>query len=497
MPLLADDHLRRVGDFLHLFFPLLPLRRVVLRLASRQIIFFAVDEHDHVGILFDRSGFAEVGELRALVVALLHRARQLRQRDNRHVEFLGDRLQAPGDFGNLLHPVVDSLHAGRAHQLEIVDDEQTQVMGPLQTPGAGPQLGNGERRGVVDKQGRLVQLGHRGHDLVGEFIAADLAAAKPFGTDLAGFRQQAGGELFRRHLQTEKGGDRAFAARTAVAGGGAVGHVGGQCRFAHGGTSREDQQIRRMQAAELGVQVPEAGADADQTAVALERRLDHPGGFGDRRAERPEGVFLGAFLGQVVERGFRILDLFGRLIVDAGFVGAVDDLLAERNQFTALRQIEDDLAVVFGVDDRRRRGGQAGEVLRPADLRQALVAGEMVLQGNRVGDLAAFDHQDQRFVDARMQRFGEMLGPEELGDLAGGFIVDEDRAEQFLFRFDVVRRGPILRLGGVFEVGRGNRVGVNQRIAHGGRKISRRPREGAHYRFPRRRFVGIKPGTDC
>ena len=45
-----------------------------------------VDEHDEVGVLLDGTRFAQIGQLRALVLAgaLLGRARELRERDHRH-----------------------------------------------------------------------------------------------------------------------------------------------------------------------------------------------------------------------------------------------------------------------------------------------------------------------------------------------------------------------------------------------------------------------------
>jgi hypothetical protein len=48
-----------------------------LRLLVLQVIFLAIDEQHHVGVLLDGAGFAKVGELRALVVAAFHLTREL------------------------------------------------------------------------------------------------------------------------------------------------------------------------------------------------------------------------------------------------------------------------------------------------------------------------------------------------------------------------------------------------------------------------------------
>ena len=70
------------------------------------VVLVAVDEEDEVGVLLDRAGLAEVGEDRALVLALLDGARELGERDDRHVEVAGEHLQRARDLRDLLHPVL-------------------------------------------------------------------------------------------------------------------------------------------------------------------------------------------------------------------------------------------------------------------------------------------------------------------------------------------------------------------------------------------------------
>src|SRR5262245_57182066 len=49
----------------------------------------AVQEHDHVGVLLDRAALAQVCKARTFVFAQFDAAVELRQRDNRKVQFLG------------------------------------------------------------------------------------------------------------------------------------------------------------------------------------------------------------------------------------------------------------------------------------------------------------------------------------------------------------------------------------------------------------------------
>src|SRR6185295_1753758 len=67
--LLGDDDLGLVVRLLELDLPLGIFGVVGARLLGAQVILVAIDEHYDVGVLLDRARFAEVGQLRALVLA--------------------------------------------------------------------------------------------------------------------------------------------------------------------------------------------------------------------------------------------------------------------------------------------------------------------------------------------------------------------------------------------------------------------------------------------
>ncbi len=79
MALLGDEQFRRAVDPLHVALPLLisfeNLGIVAIHrpfgFTRGNIIVFAINEHDNIGILLDRAGFAKIGQLGALVLALL------------------------------------------------------------------------------------------------------------------------------------------------------------------------------------------------------------------------------------------------------------------------------------------------------------------------------------------------------------------------------------------------------------------------------------------
>src|SRR5581483_3465831 len=75
--------------------------------------FFAKNEGDHISVLLDGAGFAQVGELRAMsaVAAAFGRAAQLRERDHGNAQLLGDRLQTARDGGDFLRAVFEAASA--------------------------------------------------------------------------------------------------------------------------------------------------------------------------------------------------------------------------------------------------------------------------------------------------------------------------------------------------------------------------------------------------
>ncbi len=136
-----------------------------------------VDERYHVGILFDRTRFAQVRHHRTLVGALLEGAIQLRQRNHRAIELLGDRFQGPRDFGNFVDAAL--LGARHLHQLQIIDHDQRQItVLALQPAGPRAQLARRQRRRIVDEQGPVFQ-GTDCRSQTGPVLLQQLTVAQP------------------------------------------------------------------------------------------------------------------------------------------------------------------------------------------------------------------------------------------------------------------------------------------------------------------------------
>ncbi|MDF2782518.1 MAG: hypothetical protein K0S96_2323 [Geminicoccaceae bacterium] len=417
-----------------------------LGLGALQVVLVAVDEHHHVGVLLDRAGFAQIRELRPLVLALLDRARELGERQDRDVELLGDRLQALGDLGDLLHPVGLGGAADRPHQLQVVDHQHRQAVAPLEPARAGPERRDRQRRGVVDEQRATREvLARLDHAL--PLVLPELAAAQVVRAQVGLGGEQAHRELLGRHLEREQA-DRVAAAGQALglrSGGPGRRGVGGdgdrERGLAHARARRQDHQVRGLQAAELVVEVDQPGRHAGDAAVLVIGRLDHGDGAGQHRRELPEAAFELALLREHEELLLGDLDLLAAALRHGRIVGLVDQLLADVDQAALEPEVVQQAAVVAGVEDRLGGAGEAREVARAVELAQRLVLVERDLEGQVVGEPALLDQPAHRLEDPAVHRLIEMLWPQELRDPVIGLVVDQDRAEQRLLGLDVVRLG--------------------------------------------------------
>src|SRR6201999_1236398 len=204
---------------------------------------------------------------------------------------------------------------------------------PLQAPGARHQLRNRQAAGFVDIERQRLQLDRAFADLL-EIQLADAAAADVAGWYAATLGENTGGELLAAHFAGEEA-DRAAIDRLGravglqfrnIGPGNVVGDVGRQRGLAHAGTAGDDDQVGRLQAAHLGVEVAQAGGDAGKLSVALERLGRHVDGNGERRRDLLDPAIISAGLGQFVQPPFRILDLVARREVDRRVIGDVDHL---------------------------------------------------------------------------------------------------------------------------------------------------------------------------
>src|SRR5512137_1220963 len=204
--------------------------------------FLAVDHHDQVSVLLNRSRFTQVRHHRLLVLALLDAAVELRERDHRHAQFLRQRLDRARDLGDLGRAVF--LVARHLHQLQVVDDDQAEaallfaVTG--ETARAGTYFRRRERAAVVDVDRRRLHLRDRAVD-AGPVFVAEVARAHVALVDATERRNHAERELLTRHFHREDR-DRLVVGDRRV-----LGDVERERRLAHRRPARDDDEIARLQ----------------------------------------------------------------------------------------------------------------------------------------------------------------------------------------------------------------------------------------------------------
>src|SRR6478735_4281943 len=307
------------------------------------VVVVAVEEADEVGVLLDCTGLAQVREDRALVGALLGRAGELRDADHRDIQLPGKNLQAAAELGHLL----DAVGAGvvASHQLEVVDDDQPEALVAaaallgVQAPGLGAQLEQAEVRGVVDPEGGGLELVAGLHDLR-PVLAGDLALAQTVARDPRLRADEAVGELHLRHLQGEEGD------RLLVLHGDVLGEVADQRRLPHGGPGRDHDQVPRLEAARLVVELAEAGGCAGDLGVPAGELLELVDLVVEDVADLAEVVGL-LLVRDLEEQSLRVLDQGPRLSI--ALRNRLLDLLGGALEAPHQRVLLDDLRVVLGA----------------------------------------------------------------------------------------------------------------------------------------------------
>ena len=300
-----------------------------------------------------------------------------------------------------------------------------------------------------------------------EVAFGDVAAADLVGGDGGLFGDDAGGELLGRHFEGKEADDAAVGrldlpvgAGPALVGPGDIeGDVGGERRLPHARAPGEDDEVGRLQAAHVAVEIGEAGRDAGKGSFALVGSRRHVDGQLQRVGEALEAAVVTAGLGDLIEAPLRLLDLLARTRIDRGVIGDVDHVLADRNEFAADGEIVDAAPVVVSVDDGGRLGRQPRQILRHADSADVVLPQES-LERDRRGELAHANHRAGDLVDAAMNLLDEMLAPEKVRHAVEGVVVDQDRAEQRLFGLEIVGRRAI---GALFRCGLSLRELLNGR----------------------------------
>ena len=199
-----------------------------------------------------------------LVGALLGATVELRDRDDRHLELLGEQLERTGELRDLLLAGLDPL--ARAHQLEVVDDDELEVVALLEPAALGPDLHQRHVGRVVDEERRLGDAGPSSRP------AGPVArrASCPCACAAAGCRASAESRrivISVRLISSEKTTAAILCLIAAERD-----DVEADGRLAHRRPGGDDDHLAGVQAVGQGVEVGEARGHAGHLAASVPRR---------------------------------------------------------------------------------------------------------------------------------------------------------------------------------------------------------------------------------
>src|SRR5699024_10792828 len=104
-------------------------------------------QHNHIGILLNRTRLTQITDRRHLVLPLLRTTIQLRQRNNGNLKLLRQQLQRTRELRYLLLTTLDTLTT--RHELQIVDDDKLEPHPLLETTTLRTNLNKRHIRTVV------------------------------------------------------------------------------------------------------------------------------------------------------------------------------------------------------------------------------------------------------------------------------------------------------------------------------------------------------------
>ena len=401
-------------------------------LGFRVIHLVAINEHDYVGVLLDRSGFPQVGVHRALVGALFEGTVELRQCDYRAVEFLGQGLQGSGDLGNLVGTVVTT-GTGDLHQLQVVDHDQTDVaVLTHQTPGPRAHLGRADTGGVIDEQFAIVEQVDR-RSQARPVIVFELAGTHLGLIDTAERGQHTHDQRFAWHLEGVHQ-HRLFAAQHGV-----FHQVHREGGLTHRRTTGDDDQVGRLQAAGFLVEIRVASGQAGDRVGGVEQGIDAVDSLGQQLVDADRATGLRPRFGDLEDLPFGFVeDFFG----SAAFrvEGAVGDLGADADQLAQRRTLADDLRIGLDVGDGRRVFCQFAKIAEAADLRRLTFLVQLLGKGHDVDRRVLIGQFGDRTEDQAVVMSIEIAVGDLIEHAFPGVVVQHQTTEYGLFGLDGMRR---------------------------------------------------------
>ena len=210
--------------------------------------------------------------------------------------------------------------------------------------------------------------------------------------------------------------------------------------LAHRGARRKDDEVARLEARGVFVDVAEARGDAGAVAVAVIELVDLLEGAFEQFVDRHE-------LARALAPADLVDDLFAAIerAVDILF-GLEADLRNHRAGVDQPAQrgfLAHDPRVI--LRRRRRRHGlhQRGEIRQPADAFEQIAPPQFLRDGDLIERLAAIVQLQERGEDRLVSDRVEVDGRDDLADRRHHLAIDEDRPDHGHLGLEILRRDPV------------------------------------------------------
>ena len=201
------------------------------------VVFGAVDEGYDIGILLDTTGFAEVRQLWAFAAPPhFYGPAELGECDDRHLQFFCQAFQGPGDRADLLFAVAALVFAPTAHELQVVNDDELDIVLQLHAPTLGSEFKDIDAGGIVYID-RCVANALYGAAQLLALVFLELTRAQVGEGDFRLHGDEALGELQGRHFQGEQGN------ALAVVHGGIFGQGEHERSLTHARSGGDDDEV--------------------------------------------------------------------------------------------------------------------------------------------------------------------------------------------------------------------------------------------------------------
>src|SRR6185312_9006359 len=302
--------------------------------------------------------------------------------------------QGTGDLADLLLAVAIFV-PGAAHQLQVVDDDETDIVLVLEPAAFGPELEDVQGRRIIDEDRRLgepvdpllVQLFH--------LMLLEAAAGDLFHEDLGFGTEDTLNQLRRAHFKAEKGyGRRLGGIERSIAG-----QVESESRFTYRRPCRQDDQIGTLPAIGYLVQRWETAGYPGDLVLLVPQVFDALDGLHQHGVDAIE-ILTQVVIGDLEELAFGVVEQVEN--IRAVLIGVADDLATDPDQLALDEFLQDDARVGLDVGGRHHRIGELGNIVCPPDDIQLLTHLELFDYGKDIDGLALLRQALHGTIDALM-----------------------------------------------------------------------------------------------